>query len=219
MSTIKVTYPNTNMSELCDMISNLSLNDNKPKKKESLPRYVSVEFSGETSLKLKQPILEFASSTGVDLTRYEIQRGVSDHAHLTMVFSSDLELDAYREVIKSYEPFKDQSIEVEVTGLAMDSTCVALVARPIQLKSYPEKRHSHVTMMLHNQAPVYSNQLLSKVLAKLQEPAVAGHSYSYPPVDASEDIETYHYHHLKEPVRVSGLVKFIGHLKIKAPHA
>ncbi len=186
-------------------------------KKESLPRYVSVELSGETSLRLHQPIIDLGKSLGIDLGLYEIKRGLADHGHLTMVFSTDLDLDLYRTVIKEYEPHRDQSVEIQVTGVAIDSTCIALSAQPRQLKSYPDGRHSHITMMLHNQAPVYSNTLLTRIFSDLKGKSIKleeGQTYT---VGSEETGDVAHYHHLKEPLTVSGLLKFIGYLKIKPP--
>jgi hypothetical protein len=183
-------------------------------KKESLPRYVSVELSGEASLGLHQPIIELAKSLEIDLGTYEVKRGLADHGHLTMVFSTDLELDAYREVIKEYEAYRDQSLEIIVTGVAIDSTCITLSAHPKKLKSYPEGRHSHITMMLHNQASVYSNTLLTRTFSQLKDKLEKGKFYT---INDEETGRISHYHHLSEPVTVSGLLKFIGYLKIKAP--
>jgi len=123
-----------------------------------LPLYLSIELDGPTTEDLQSKIK--ALVPGVDYSKYEVQRGVTDPAHLTLIFAKDLPLEDYKQYLDRYRPQVDHAFEIEVHGVSIDDHCVAVLAYPRNLDFHPPNRYPHLTMMLHAQQPVYSNSLM-----------------------------------------------------------
>lgn len=132
------------------------------KSKDSLPLLVQLSVSKEDSETLHDTLQSLFKEAHWSISAYD--RKVSP-VHCTLAFYTDTRLeiaiqDHYGELEKSIVPIK-------VTGFAADQKCVALLVEiPGHLKVFPVNKPLHITMLLHDEAPVYSNKLIERLLQK-----------------------------------------------------
>lgn len=124
----------------------------------SLPRYVSLNLTVEAC-----DLLYAKLATIVPPSLYT--RRVLP-AHVTVCHHTDLNEREYRLVLAKYRSLCQKKIRVQVTGIAADRHCVALlVTVPRRIPVYPPHKNTHITMLLHNVRPAYANVMIARALA------------------------------------------------------
>ncbi len=150
------------VDEITQGISDLDINKEE-KKTVCPPVYVSIQLSGDETESLKRKLIEVMPDT--DWSHYETQRGGEDPGHVTLVYFRDLPRDEYVKVVdETYRPQLGTEVKINVVGFVKDEHCITAIVDPnsINLPIYPEDKAPHITMMLHEKKPFYSNELIAK---------------------------------------------------------
>ena len=90
--------------------------------------------------------------------------------HLTACYHRDLPINEFEHVVQThYKPLETQEVSLTVLGLAADNKCVAYMVKPTvpdSLQVFPANKDCHLTMMLNDAKPVYSNKLIARLKSK-----------------------------------------------------
>lgn len=133
-----------------------------PAKKRTLG-YISLQFDGPTTNDLKEAIIKSGALNKLD--QYKTVKDEKHPAHVTLAFHTDPGFSAAF-VDMNYKQHENKSFPVHIDGFVHDEHCVALVVNSgkdkFDLPYLPPDKKLHVTMMLNNKPPVYSNELLSR---------------------------------------------------------
>ena len=90
--------------------------------------------------------------------------------HLTACYHRDLPADEFEQVVQThYKPLETQEVSLTVLGLAADEKCVAYMVKPTiqnSLQVFPANKDCHLTMMLNDAKPVYSNKMIARLKGK-----------------------------------------------------
>lgn len=167
--------------------------------KQYYPLYVSLQLTPEVRDSLVAKLL----TDGVDVSKYPT---VAD-GHVTLCYSADF-ADQY--IYKcffdaNYRHLEKQLFDIVIKSYAMDKHCIAfqIVLEPRAYKTspvyYPPHKNLHITMLLNGKQPVYSNELIKRVL----------NNNSFNPDCKLVPI--------KPDIRVAGELKFNGRLKPAKP--
>jgi ubiquitin-protein ligase len=174
----------------------VKLHEEKPKvakvKLTHLPLYVSLKFTPDATQYLRDLLSKYEN-----LESYPVVRGHDDPAHVTLVFSSDMPLLDYHNVVADdYHHLQGTQVEIQLVGYARDNHCIAYrVELPIPV--YPKGKFAHITMALNGKRPMYSNELIQRLVNK-------GIS------EAGEKLVDF-----DTPIKISGELKFEKNLVIK----
>src|SRR5574343_624411 len=123
--------------------------------------YASIEFTEEDTKKLQKQVTEFLESKGLS-TDYKT---INSKVHVTLCFYSDFKDSKDTEIfLENYKEAKEYTINI--SQVAVDDHCVALTGLTIKpdIAFYPEDKNLHVTMMLNERKPVYSNELIKRCI-------------------------------------------------------
>lgn len=106
-------------------------------------------------------------SSVVDTSRYPIH---IKPVHMTVCYHRDLPAEDFDHVVQThYKPLEAQEVSLTVLGLAIDEKCVAYMVKPTSESSvqvFPANKNCHLTTMLNNAKPVYSNELIARLKSK-----------------------------------------------------
>ena len=144
------------------------------------PLFVKLLLTAEQTMRL-QNLLDFYD-VGKD---FEVQRSIRKPAHQTLIHQNDLPTAQYTTVIKDiYAPLVNQLLEVNVTAIVADNSCVAFLTDPpvsaagVPVPFYPDDKIPHVTMRLRKRVrPVYSNVLARRVVGNQARGTTTGDTY------------------------------------------
>lgn len=132
----------------------------------SLPKkllYVSIEFSKETTQLLAEKIHKYFENNNISNTYKTVY---NSDCHITLCFFSDFKKDEFTKFVLQYDELFEKEVEVEISQLAFDEHCVAFTGIALDksknIKYYPEDKNLHITMMLNDKKPVYSNTLIQE---------------------------------------------------------
>lgn len=148
-------------------------------KSNFIPLYVSLDLGARDSDALNR-MLE--SELGEAYKIYgESKCSKECPGHVTVAFNNTFNtLKEYSAFVKANYK-QGQKIEVTVVGYAMNTSCVAFMVKlPDGVGYHPEDKNLHVTALLNDVKPVYSNELLEKLksgdgdgkIVKFSEPIV-----------------------------------------------
>jgi len=137
--------------------------------KKHYPAYLSLEFSEETTVALRQLIYDNCNDID-DYSCYSTKRGEDDKGHLTVLFPRGIPKDAYKTLCDAIEDREGDSLELKVEGCVVDSSAIAIIAQVPALLEVdelvaimPNQDHYHVTMMLADGVkPVYCKDLVAE---------------------------------------------------------
>lgn len=160
---------------------------------KQLPLYVSLKFTPDATQYLRDLLYKYEN-----LDSYPVVRGDKDPAHVTLVFSSDLALLDYHNVVANdYLHLQGTQVEIQLVGYAKDNHCIAYRVE-LSIPVYPKGKHPHITMALNGKRPMYSNELIHRLVNK---------GYNDEEGEKLVDFDT--------PIKVSGELKFEGVLNMK----
>lgn len=162
------------------------------------PLFVKLLLTAEQTMRL-QSLLDFYD-VGKD---FEVQRSIRTPAHQTLIYQNDLPTAQYTTVIKDiYAPLVNQLLEVNVTAIVADNSCIAFLTDPpvsaagTPIPLYPDDKIPHVTMRLRKHVrPVYSNTLARRVVGNQLRGTTTGNTYI--PLPQSIKLQCplkFHYH-------------------------
>lgn len=168
--------------------------------KQYYPLYVSLQLTPEVRDSLVAKLL----TDGVDVSKYPT---VAD-GHVTLCYSADF-ADQY--IYKcffdaNYRHLEKQLFDIVIKSYVMDKHCIAfqIVLEPRAYRTspvyYPPHKNLHITMLLDGKQPVYSNELIKRVLTNN---GLLNPDCKLVP--------------LKPDIRVAGELKFNGRLKPAKP--
>ncbi len=114
--------------------------------------YVSLELGPENTEVLKDLLISY------NLQDYKVQRSSKDPAHVTLCYYSDFKtLVLFETFIEQYN--KEENYDISVDSIVYDDYCVAFTVNA-DVPFYPKDKNLHITMMLNNKKPIYSNKLI-----------------------------------------------------------
>lgn len=183
-----------------DMKNKLAITDSQPQ--ERVPMYVSLDLDGDTTEKIKDMLIEECKKHNINHESYPTIRNMNDVCHVTLIFNKDLPtIEAYLEFIKNnYAHQLKKQVEVDIVGFAADQHCVAYMIKCNKIAYHPADKNMHITMMLNAKQPVYSNDLLKRLL----EPGRT--------LADTERLVTF-----DKPILVNGTINYVGNVKPKKP--
>lgn len=99
---------------------------------------------------------------------YKTMKGEKDHGHVTLIFHNEMKKEDFEKFVENnYKNNENKEYKVNIIGFARDQYCVAyLVKLSDGIDYYPPTKNLHITMMLNNKQPVYSNVLISRLQEK-----------------------------------------------------
>lgn len=123
--------------------------------------YVSLQLDGKTTDQLREAITK---SGVVKQDQYKTVKDEKNPAHVTLAFHTDEGFAAFVDAHYKQHEHGKSFFKMHIDGFVHDEHCVALVVdtEKFELSYLPPDKKLHVTMMLNNKPPVYSNELLSR---------------------------------------------------------
>lgn len=127
------------------------------------PLLVQLSINKSESDRLHDVLKQALDATGkFSTTQYD--RKVRP-VHCTLAFFTDTDLELA--VDTHYKSLIGTSILIKIVGYVADPKCAAfLVELPAEIQVFPPGRSVHVTMLLKDKPPVYSNELIGRLSSK-----------------------------------------------------
>lgn len=188
------------LKKVTEGVTGIDLEPKPVQKHKKYPLYVSLELDGTSTEALKQSLLEELKKTDIDAKNYPTCKNHDDHGHVTLIFNKDMKTqqDYLDFVDKNYYGKNDKSYSFEVTGYGADHHCVAFTVKlPDEPVFFPKEKKTHITMMLKNKPPVYSNEMLQRLTTKDRK------------LEEGERLVTF-----KESITMSAKLKLHGELRL-----
>lgn len=121
-------------------------------KKEKKIIYIAIQNSQETTDLLLSKVKEILDQHNISYSSYIPK----NETHITLFHKSDGDINEFS---KNFT--KGQLVNYTIHKIAYDEKCICLSVTSNVLY-YPKDKNLHITLMLNNCSPVYSNELLAK---------------------------------------------------------
>jgi hypothetical protein len=135
--------------------------------------YVSLKISPKDTEQLKEHVTKTLELSGIQF-KYPVMRNKDDPAHITLCYFSDFK--KHEDFMSFTEKYNDVSeCSAKIVSMAVDKHCVALCVESVNgsdnspIQYYPENKNLHITMMLNDKKPVYSNILIKGLKEQIKE--------------------------------------------------